>query len=233
MSGKDDYRFVDELFWLDQAAEFVEQGLEKLDQGGQRVATAMAWFWTAYTTSITAAFAIIDIRMESRFIFWIVAPGISLFAAYALATWASLPIPIQFNVNMPEKIKSAYELLLEKKRLRLRISLWLASLSAVLVAAVSVMVIFLPGRGSDKISILLSKSPEGSEMIMGATFPVETDVLTSVTPSGQSRINRIRSVKADRHTDWVIPVPADSIYSVEISWTDASLFHLVRKEVRP
>src|SRR3954447_13547381 len=54
-SKKQDIALADERFWLDYGTRVIDSSHVRLEEGACRVATAMAWFWGAYSAVALAA----------------------------------------------------------------------------------------------------------------------------------------------------------------------------------
>jgi len=224
---------VDERFWLKRAAVVLAESAKRLDAGAAQVATAMAWFWTAYSAAATAALAITNRGVSLPWALLVASPACAIFVAYALATWASLPVPVQFNVVSPAQIKQAHDAVLAAKRRRLSISLVFGGVAALLVACVLVGLTVIDEHHEDTAIAALTMNASGPEMVVGGRVPVDTRVVVRVTPVGAPAVSRIVAIGKDRRFAVVVPVPLATGYDVETSWADGARTTIVRERVKP
>jgi hypothetical protein len=224
---------VDERFWLKRAAVVLAESAKRIDAGAAQVATAMAWFWTAYSAAATAALAITNRGVSLPWALLIASPGCAIFVAYALATWASLPVSVQFNVVSPAQIKEAHDAVLAVKRRRLSISFVFAGIAALLVALVLVGLTVIDERHEDTAIAALTMNPSGPEVVVGGRVPVDARVVVRVTPAGAPAVSGIAAVGKDRRFSVVVPVPVAAEYGVETSWSDGARTTIVRERIKP
>jgi hypothetical protein len=220
-------KVVDERFWLARAAKVLEETSDKLDKGGDRIATATAWFWGAYSTAMTAAFALAPQKFSIEMALLAASPALALFVAYGLATWAAVPVPIEFHVLVPADIKLAHEEAIERKRSRLRLSLIFAGFAAVLVVAVGLAFVLREPTESGDIAIALS----GDEIVVGGTLPVTSGVLVSVAAEGVPPTSRTVPAKKGATFHVAVPVANAAAYAVEVSWSDGVRITTIRQTV--
>lgn len=232
MTTKPPPEIVDERFWLAHAAVIIAESPDNLDQGAQRVAAAMAWFWTAYSGALVAIFAFGSSPLTEGWVLLIVSPVITLFIAYALSTWASVPVPVRFEVNQPRKIKAAYEAALETKKSRLVLSLIFAGVTTLLVSGVAIALALAGPPQSQRIAISFAASPTEPEVVVGGSIPVETDVVIEISPDGHPPINSIVPVSRKTPFTRSIPVPSAETYNVRVSWKDGERETSVREVIK-
>lgn len=233
MTAPAEPEIVDERFWLKRAAIVLAESAKRLDAGAAQVATAMAWFWTAYSAAATAALAVTNRGVSLPWALLVASPACAIFVAYALATWASLPVSVAFRVIEPAQIKRAHDAVLATKRRRLSISFVFAGIAAVLVACVLVGLTVIDERHEDTAIAALTMNPSGPEVVVGGRVPVDTRVVVRVTPSGAPAVSRIVAIGKDRRFAVVVPVPVAAEYAVETSWSDGARMTIVRERVKP
>ena len=224
-------KVADERFWLARAATVLEETSDKLDKGGDRIATATAWFWGAYSTGLTAAFALAPQKFSIAMALLAASPALALFAAYGLATWAAIPVPIEFNVLVPDDIKRAHEHAVQRKRRRLRASLVTAGLAAVLVVVVAVA-FALRGAPTDDSGSDIAIRISGDEIVVGGTVPVTGSVLVRVTPENAAAQSRTVPARKGERFHLSVPVVNAPAYEVEVSWTKGDRTSAIRERVK-
>lgn len=217
MSEPEHPEIVDDWYWLRRAATIVAESAEQLDEGARAIAAAMAWFWTVYSAAATAALAIGGQEVTWPRALLMAAPALSIFVAYSLATWASLPISVRFNVVAPEDIKEKHEAVIRSKRRRLGWSFGFAAVSALLVAAV-VLGSALEGRPADDVAFAVARAGAGNEVVVGGRLSKETRLLVRVTPAGQATVARVIAAEQNRPFALAVPVPRAASYDVQASW---------------
>jgi len=232
MADEESPKIVNELFWLAKAAKIVEDSGERLDKAAERVASAMAWFWTIYSGATTAALALSGLRITGMWALLVAAPILPLFAAYVFATWASLPVSIGFNVLAPYDIKQAHEKAILAKRNRLRISLVLGGVTSVLVAAVAVGTILAGPPPEGRIAVALSPAAGKPALLVGGTVDA-AEVAVAVTPKGMPAVEQVVPVAKGKPFSVAVPVPAAGSYDVHVAWKKDKQRTVVTQVVEP
>jgi hypothetical protein len=223
-------KVADERFWLGRGAEIVQESAKKLDEGAQRIAAAMGWFWTVYSTAAAATLAFSESSLPLATAVLAASPAMALFLAYALATWASLPIPIQFNVLAPYEIKAAHEKVIATKRRRVAVSLGFGAAAAILtVLAISAFAV-AGKRQEPRIGIAITK--DGAEVVAGGTTPADTSVLVRVTPAGGGTESRVGRATKGQAFAISVPVPRAATYDVEVSWQAEGRTTVLRESLK-
>jgi|1185.fasta_scaffold293131_1 hypothetical protein len=223
---------VNDWYWLKRAAEIVSDSAKKLDDGARAIAAAMAWFWTVYSGAIVAATALSKRELTLTWAFLLAAPALMLFVAYSVATWASLPIPIAFNVIAPEEIKLAHEAWIAKKRRHLSFSLALGGVAAALVAAAVVMFALAePGR-TDRIGFQAADGTSGPEIIVGGRTADARKLLVQITAPGYPTVTRLVVTAKDEDFTIAIPVPLAPSYDAQLSWTAENRTTAIHEQVK-
>lgn len=211
-------KVVDERFWLTRSTEIIADSAEEFDQGAQRVASTMAWFWTAYSGTTIAVLGLSTNTYRWEWALFIASPAVSIFMAYTLAVWASLPISIEFNAVDPYDIKEAHDIIIAKKRERLRASFGFAAVTAFLVSCIVIVLALSERRADNQISFMLSEGMTGVEMIIGGSLPHDATVLIRLTPIGKPIQSHLEVVKAHEPFTLALPVPRVSSYDVKVLW---------------
>lgn len=223
---------VNDRYWLKRAAEILGESAHKLDEGAKSIAAAMAWFWTVYSAAATAALAFAPQRIDWQWALLIALPAVAIFAAYAVATWAALPVPISFNVVAPSEIKLAHEEAIGTKRRRLKLSFGLAGAATAMVAVVLIAFALNGPRGVDKVAFAVAAGNSGAEIVVGGSLPADAEVLVRVIPAGGAAINRVVTAGKDRAFSISIPVPPAPTYDVQAAWSASARVMTVRQEVK-
>lgn len=226
--GGDAPKVVDERFWLSRAAKIVEEASDKLDKGCDRVSTAAAWFWGAYSTVLTAALALSPIKVTLGMALVAALPALSLFLAYGFSTWAALPIPLRFNVLMPEEIKRAHEDAIKRKRRRLWGSVAFAALSAILVLVAGLVFALADRKETGDLAIALSNG----EIVVGGSIPDDGTVVVRVAPHGAPGAASSVAAKKNEPLRVVVPVASADTYDVEITWEHDKRTMSIRETVK-
>jgi hypothetical protein len=221
-------KVVDERFWLARAAKIVEEASDRLDKGSDRIATAMAWFWGAYSTALTAGLALSPLKLSVAMALLAASPALALFVAYGLATWAALPVPIAFHVLEPENIKRAHEHAVERKRRRLGRSIGFAALAAILVVVASSAFAGMERRYRGEVAIGMSNS----EILVGGSAPIDGVIIVRVTSHGVPDVTAVAAAKKNEVFQLAVPVAKASAYDVEVSWQDGARTTVIRQSVK-
>lgn len=220
----------DDRFWLQRAGAIVNDTITQLDNAASRLANAMAWFWTAY-----AAVALVTINWtgtasSTAAALALAAPAVLIFAAYLSATFATLPIEVGFNDQVPLEVKAAHDLAVRRRRRRIKVSAGLAAVAALSVAlAVSVTAVTKAQDPRD--AAVIGMNGDRTRVLAGGKL-VESEEVTVrlVRPDGRSLERAVPVVDGTWETSFV--VSGSGSYEVTVSWTVGEVRHSVVEELQ-
>ncbi len=189
--------------------------MSRLDDGANKIASAMAWFWGAYTAVVTAGSLIKEPHLDLLQRVLISLPAVLLFGAYGFATWAAMPMTVSFDPRQPWEIKGSYDQTTTRRLWRLGASMTLALLAAV---AVSVAVF-----------VQLSKTPEPAEglvityetdrrsLLVGGVAPGNAEITVEASSAGNTQRAVGRSGK-DGTFQIPIALAPNGVFTVSVKW---------------
>lgn len=162
---------VDDAFWFDYSKKLIENAIERRDQAAAKLQKLVLWLWGIYTGSAAIGFSLSEKDLSLGVTLLVASASASLIAVYWGTFWVQMPIRTDsFDPRSPDEISSAYLSSLEKKDSRLKLTLVLS-----IIAAVMVSVSLLATSVSDKVSqttslsALLKKSGNSRLIALSAT----------------------------------------------------------------
>src|SRR5688572_29215558 len=111
---------VNDRYWLQWARASTDATIDARINAGERLTTALAWFWTVYTAIALVGVAVSNRNFSLALGTLIFLPVGLLIGAYLLATRVLMPVDLQFDPRVPEEIQAAYVAAANKMRSRLR-----------------------------------------------------------------------------------------------------------------
>ncbi len=121
---------INDRFWLGYARSSTEATVAGQAAAAQQLATAVGWFWTAYTATAIAGLTFLANRPSVMRTIVLLSPSAVLIVAYLVATWAALPLATRYDPRVPDEIKASYLLVVRTQRQRLLHAKQLTALSA-------------------------------------------------------------------------------------------------------
>jgi len=228
-SKKQDIALADERFWLDYGTRVIDSSHVRLEEGACRVATAMAWFWGAYSAVALAAaltqgpFA----RCGDRLL--IAAPATLLFAAYAVATWASLPIRTKFDPRQPLQVKRAYDQVEKTRAARLGVALALGAVGAVAVG--SVVFITLATSVAPNEGVVIQLSDDGKKILIGGTIADSANAVARLDVTRGPSSDAVGHADKDGNLNMALPIHGQRPYIARVTWTSAGQTYSVERKI--
>lgn len=221
---------VDERFWLEWAVKVVDTTPSRLDEGASRIATAMGWFWGAYTAVILAGSLIRVWSLDPGLRLLVAAPSILLFVAYALASWAAMPTRVEFDPREPWAVKSAYDQTAARKWARVTTGLAFGIAAAIAVAVAIVLV--LAGGASPESRVSVGLDSQRHRVLVFGVVPAGVLVTARVTSDNGSDVQQMLTADPDGHIDMAIPTSGSSVYTVVVRWESRNQETSIRRELR-
>jgi len=217
----------DDLFWLQRAGAIVTGTAAALDNAARRLADAMAWFWTAYAAVALVVVTGTDGINGVGTAVVVAVPAVLVFAAYLSATFATLPIQVNFDDRAPDSIKAAHELVMKRRRRRIEISAVLAALAALSVAAAVSLIAVT--RGQDRTDVAVFNISDTRILAGGQVDEVKQVTVRLVDPKG-GLTERVVPV-ANGSWDTTFPLAISGIYEVSAIWTIDEVRHSVAEKL--
>jgi hypothetical protein len=196
------------------------------DEAAGRLANAIGWFWTVYTTAALVGVALANRAVSAWTAGLLALPALLLVAAYALVIWALTPIGISFDPRVPTEIARAHANATVAKQRRLT-----AATACTLVAALAVaaaVATTATTRPEPAPALHATHTVRGSgkgAILVRGQFPVGQAVTIAVIPSTDAAqqdqsVEVLEVASADGTVRTTIPVPAAKSYEVTASWSD-------------
>lgn len=224
----------DEEFWFERAADLVIGSHERQTKAADRITSALAWFWTAYTAAALISVGLAEPRVEPVPGSIVAIPAILLFVAYGAATFAALPIRLVYDCRKPRQIKEAHDRVFEIRHNRLRVTYVLAAIAALSVAIVVGMVVSATDQPAD--SIAMARSGDGTAVTVGGHLPGATKAEITATPAdpkaGLPVVRKVVTLDGN-DLDATVEVDADATYQVAVAWTADGQTTTAEEELKP
>lgn len=219
----------DDIFWLQRAGAIVSGTVEQLDRGARRLADAMAWFWTAYSAVVLAILVGTNTALGLGPTLALTLPAILLFAAYVSATYASLPVDVQFDDRVPEDIKAAHDLAVRVRRGRIRASTAVATVAALSVAA-AVPIAAMARAGPTSPLAAVAFNPDGSRLLVGGRIADANHAVVRVVAPNGSEVERLVPMVENVY-DSSFEVSHAGVYEVSVNWVVSGTRFTLAQEV--
>jgi hypothetical protein len=216
---------VNDRYWLGRARGMLDQSIRGRDEAAARLTSGVGWLWTIYTGAALVGVALGKQPLPSWVVGVLVAPALLLVAAYALATWASLPVEVAFDPRVVEEIRDVHVHATRVKQRRLRLAGLATGLGAVAVlAAVVATATVRPGPPNPSLAAALHRQPDGGRLVLvEGRFPPATAVTLTVTAEqgGGGSINQLATADNAGLVHRSVPVSsAGQWWRVQAAWTD-------------
>jgi hypothetical protein len=125
---------IDDRYWFTFSETLVSKAPEKFEQAASKLQTLVVWLWGLYTASAAVGFGLSGKALA----FWptllIASASASLIAVYWGSVWVQAPVIVEFDPRSPTEIMKAYGSSVKVKAKRLKITLALSVLAAVMVS---------------------------------------------------------------------------------------------------
>src|SRR5512132_1260843 len=215
---------VSDRYWLGRARGMLDQSIRGRDEAAARLTSGVGWLWTIYTGAALVGVALGKQSLPSWVVGLLVAPALLLVAAYALATWASLPVEVAFDPRVIEEIRDVHVHASGVKQQRL----WWAGAAAGLgalavVAAVVATATVRAGPSGSSLAAVVNRQPDGRRVVLveGRVAPgAPVTVTVSADRSGRPVA---RLLVADEAGEFHAGIPINSVgqgYQVQAAWPD-------------
>lgn len=217
---------VNDRYWLGRAREMVTASVRGRDEAGRRLATAIGWFWTVYTSAALVGVALAN-RALPAWLAWLLAlPALLLVAAYALVIWALNPIRASFDPRVPEEIALAHTQASEAKKRRLAAATACTLTAALAVAvAVAATAVTKPERTPSLRAAYSARGDGMSVILVRGQFTPGQEVTITVTPgmvagAKPQPIQLLQVASQGGSLGATIPIPIARSYSLTAAWND-------------
>lgn len=207
----------DDVFWLQRAGTILTGSIEQLDAGARRLADAMAWFWTVYSAVVLVVVVGTDAAISGGAVAALVVPVVLVFAAYLVATLATLPIAVGFDDRVPSEIKANHERVVRHRSCLVKVSAILAAAAAVSVAIAVVVVAVSQPQPAEDVALIGLSEEQTHVRAQGQLSEVEQVTVQLVGPNGLTSERVTPVVGGLFYT--AIAVVEPGVYEVSVSWT--------------
>lgn len=218
-------RIVNDLYWLNWAADSIDQGDQSLKASAERLTAAVGWFWTVYTAVAVVGVAFGERQFSSWLAVLIFLPVISLILAYLLALWVVVPVDLSYDPRNPSEIRSAYKIVMQKRRIRSGWALSATIISGLLVVLAGGSVAATqPSRVGQLHAVHATSTGGRGAIVASGQFDRKTPVMLRLTPTGDTgepEVEVLEPPSASGKVGATIPVPAGraTAYDVTATWT--------------
>jgi len=176
---------VGDRFWLAYAQDVVRAAVSGPERRAEQLGTAIAWFWTVYSTAALVALSVAGARLPPLAVAAVALPSLLLMGAYWLASQVRRPIPVVFDPRVPDQIEAAHAQAAAQKARDLR---WaegatgLAAASVVLALGVALLGQRLPAADFE----VQRDAADPARLLVRATMPAGAAVQLNVRPADAS-----------------------------------------------
>lgn len=211
-------------YWFGVAAELIKTRVSRIDTAADKFVAGIAWFWSAYTASALVGISLANRALEDEQLVLVAAPVVVLIAAYLAALYTLAPgKAVPFDPRVPSDIKLAEQARVEQKRNRLKLTLGLTTLGAVVVAVAIGVVLAAPEAGPTAFSADFQEADSSIEVSGrvsdGKSIPVTLCMIpaTETECVGDARTVRVTTSESGAFSGAFEDVePAE--YTVEATW---------------
>jgi hypothetical protein len=126
---------VDDQYWLDYAKTITDSATTSRDQAASRLTSALGWLWTIYTGAATVGVALGKTDFPLYIALLIAAPVPLILVGYWLSMWASSPVLLRFDPQVPADMRAVYARIVQTKDRRLVLALSVSLLASVTAAS--------------------------------------------------------------------------------------------------
>lgn len=215
---------VNDRYWLGRARGMLDQSIRGRTEAAARLTSGVGWLWTVYTGAALVGVALGDRPLPGWVVGVLVAPALLLVAAYALATWATLPVEVRFDPRVVEEIRRVHVHTTGVKQRRLRLAGLAAGLGAVAVAAaVAATATVRAGPPGPSLAAVVDRQPDGQRVVLvQGRVPAGTPVTVTVIADQEGGpVTRLLVADGAGAVHAAIPVsPAGQRYQVQAAWAD-------------
>jgi hypothetical protein len=216
---------VNDRYWLGRARGMLDQSIRGRDEAAARLVTGVGWLWTIYTGAALVGVALNDRPLPGWAVGVLVAPALLLVAAYALATWAGLPVEVAFDPRVVEEIRDVHVRASREKQRRLRLAGLAATLgAAAVVAAVIATATVRADPPSPSLAAVVDQQSDGGWVVLvDGRMPAGTPVTVMVAADQGAAGPVARLVVADESGEVHATIPVSAAgpgWRVQAAWSD-------------
>jgi len=125
---------IDDQYWFNYSETLVSNAQTKREKAAETLQKLVVWLWGIYTASAAVGFALAEKALPLWQTLLIASASASLIAVYWGTVWIQMPILVEFDPRSPTEISGAHKIGLDKKDKRLRLTVFLSILAAILVS---------------------------------------------------------------------------------------------------
>jgi hypothetical protein len=216
---------VNDRYWLGRARGMLDQSIRGRDEAAARLSSGVGWLWTVYTGAALVGVVVRNQPLPGWVVGVLVAPALLLVAAYALATWAGLPVEVAFDPRVVEEVRDVHVWASREKQRRLRLAGVAAGLGAMAVlAAVVATATVRTGPAGPSLAATVDRQADGRRVVLVASrVPPGTPVRVTAT-AGQGAAGPVaRLLIADSAGEIHATIPVGSAgrgWRVQAAWSD-------------
>lgn len=196
---------INDQYWFNYSESLVTNGLENRNKAASTIQNFIVWLWAIYTGFASVGFALSGKELVSWQAAFIALASVSIIAVYAGTVWVQIPVTVPFDPRSPDDIEGVYLTNMRSKTRRLRVTLGLSILAAIMVSmSLIVASVAKPQKAPEK-----PVSPSLSAAIVKrdgeARHLAVTGVVGKTTPNGviirfNSLVPPMKSAKSNSYT---------------------------------
>jgi hypothetical protein len=217
---------IDDAYWFTFSEKLVNNAQDSRDQAAGKLQALVVWLWGIYTASAAVGFALSGKGLSWGSTLLIAAASFFLVAVYWGAVWVQVPVLVKFDPRSPTEIMQAYKTSLARKDRRLKVTLGLSMIAAIMVS----LALIIASVSGEKVTASgfvasIHSTKGGRELSLTGTVGQTKVVTVHVRPVGgkpvESRsFTRIPTDKGLLQTS----IPLDTNVSeveVTLEWEDS------------
>lgn len=215
---------LDDQYWFDFSENLTKNAVSKRDEAAGKLQNLVIWLWGIYTASAAVGFTLSGKSLSILPTVLIAAASAALIAVYWGTIWVQMPDLIEFDPRSPTEIKKAYSNLVTSKHRRLKFTVVLSIIAAVMVSLALLLASVPPGQtGLPDFDAAITSVDGQQSLALTASITKATEVTVSIQPVGGKKgtgVQRRTFKLADRGLLQVsIPLETDATaVKVTIEW---------------
>lgn len=184
---------LDDQYWFDFSENLTKNAVTKRDEAAGKLQNLAIWLWGIYTASAAVGFTLSGKSLSILPTILIAAASAGLIAVYWSTIWVQMPDLIEFDPRSPAEIKQAYSMLVTSKHRRLKFSLVLSVIAAVMVS-LALLLASVPQKqtGLPDFDAAITGVDKQRSLALTGSIPKATDVTVSIQPVGGEKVTAIQ-----------------------------------------
>jgi len=181
---------IDDQYWFELSGQLVQNTQQSPTEAAEKLQTLVQWLWGIFTGGAAIGLTVSGQEFSLGKILLIAGASVSLIAVYWGAVWVQLPIAVEFDPRSPTEIQNAYKLGVAAKNRRLKWTVALSLVAAILVSLALAVAAVSPNQTSPPWFNALIHTQGNSRLLAltaeiggaGTTVDAQSKVVVKVQP---------------------------------------------------